>query len=206
MSCISEGAKLPANVSYSLLCSDLSVTHYDTPDHHLHLPTPVPSSYAEVVPPPQQVLTPAPLSYADVVARSNPLSPCASLSYADVIARPRVQPIMEPNHKPLREARPATWTGPTTVNWWLTTGNRPICFADGYTGHVARYRNRVQPSSITSSARSRPTRPYYVPPSAMSPTYRPPPNTCHSPFPRRRLSPMRPRHVTREERERRNVS
>lgn len=133
----------------------------------------------------------------------------APLTYASVAARP-------PQH-PAPYARPAmpTHAWPTTANAaplafarpsapflrrpdaWRTPDNRPICFACGVAGHVARHCRRCPPSPfdvmgrpVPSSARSPPR---YVPDD--QPAYA----NRRSLSPRRRsLSPMRRRPPTEE--------
>ena len=171
------------------------------PEYHPQPPAPAPQSYPPVVArTPQVIPSAAPMSYAEAAARPPFFEAGVPATYADAIPRPRLQPTMQSFQQPTRQSRPATWAGPTPANRWRTPDNRPICFACGYAGHVARYCQRVQPPRVASPVTSQSSRAFYDPPPLMSPTSRPPPATRRSPSPRRRsLSPMRPRSVAREQ-------
>lgn len=178
--------------------------HEVLPEHHQRVPAAAPHSYAEVMARPQQMPTAAPLSYAEVVTQPQPLHQRGPLTYAEVLAMPRQQPAMQSLHQAPRPTRPSTWMGPPATTRWRTADNRPICFACGYAGHVARYCSRVQSPSATpygpSSMASSP-RPYYDDePRAASPPFRRSANIRRSTSPRRRSpSPMRPRPEARDE-------
>ena len=169
------------------------------PEYHQQPPAPAPQSYAQVVARTHQAIpAAAPLTYAEAAARPPSFEAGVPATYAAVVPRPRLQPTMQSFQQPPRQSHPATWVGPAPANRWRTPDNRPICFACGYAGHVARYCHRVQPPRVTSPATSQSSRAFYDPP--MSPTSRSAPSTRRSPSPRRRsLSPMRPRSVAREQ-------
>ena len=171
------------------------------PEYHQPPPAPAPLSYAQVVArSPQAIPVAAPLTYAEAVARPQAFEARGPAAFADAIPRPPMQPIMQSYQQTPRPPRSAPWMGPTPANRWRTSDNRPICFACGCAGHVARYCNRVQPPRVASAIPSQSSRPYYDSPPPMSPSSRPAPSTHRSPSPRRRsLSPMRPRPVPRDQ-------
>lgn len=132
----------------------------------------------------QQHPVAAPLSYAEVVKRQQlqQRSPFHGVSYAAAPTQPSM-----------------TWAAPITANPWRTHDNRPICFACGGPGHIARHCRRRAPGY--SDARSpnymdRPRSRYESPDpqTSMSSRDYPQPTSRRSPSPRRRsLSPMRRR-------------
>lgn len=151
----------------------------------------------------------APLSF--VVPSAAPPAPVAApLTYADAVMKPRPQPVLTPQ-PPIRP--PATvlfGAQPQYANPWRTADNRPICYACGIPGHVARFCRR-RFAATTSTPR--------YPDYSFRPPYRTQPErepeTCardhqptsdaqpfaarRSPSPRRRsLSPMRRRYNTGE--------
>ncbi|XP_075746939.1 uncharacterized protein LOC142804172 [Rhipicephalus microplus] len=164
--------------------------------HPQQPPAPASLSYAQVVArPPQVVQAPAPLTYAEAAARPPSFAANRPATYVDVTPQPRLQSTMQP---PFRPSALTTWVRPTPVNRWRTPDNRPICFACGYAGHVARYCLRVQPAPISSPVAGQLSRPYHEEPPSMSPRSRPGPSR-RSPSPRRRsLSPMRPSAAAHE--------
>lgn len=133
----------------------------------------------------------------------------APLSYASVAARPPQQPA--PYFRPVV----STHTAPTTVraatptyarppapffrrqDSWRTSDNKPICYACGVAGHVARYCRRYPPGPYDTFAEPVPP-PFRTPPRYTTDD-RPPYSNRRSPSPRRRsLSPMRRRPTTEE--------
>lgn len=146
----------------------------------------------------------APLSFA-VPSASPPTPVTAPLTYADAVMKPRplsvstLQPPVQPPVTPLFGAQPQY------ANPWRTADNRPICYACGIPGHVARFCRR-RFAATTSAPRypgyySRPphrTQPEQEPEAYARdrrPTSDVQPFVCRrSPSPRRRsLSPMRRR-------------
>lgn len=90
---------------------------------------------AEALPPgPQYVPIAAPVTYANITARPLPQS---TLTYQPTFpVQPRAVPTVPPPPRFNSQAG-----GP-----WRTPDNRPICFACGVPGHVARYCRRRPPS------------------------------------------------------------
>ncbi|KAH8039443.1 hypothetical protein HPB51_007321 [Rhipicephalus microplus] len=163
------------------------------------LPAPAPPSYAQVVArPPPVVQPPAPLTYAEAAARPPPFTAAMPATYVDVTSQTQLQHPLQPFQPQLRPSAFTSWTRPTPANRWRTPDNRPICFACGYAGHVARYCHRVQPA-LSSPIAGHLSRPYHDEPPSMPPPSRPGPSPRRSPSPRRRsLSPMRPSSANHE--------
>lgn len=100
-------------------------------------------------PPPQYVPLAAPLTYAEVAAR--PLPESALTFQPTYPVRPRAMPPVLP--------RPQFT--PQTRSAWRTPDNRPICFACGIPGHVARYCRRRPPSTWESAQAAFPPSPQF---------------------------------------------
>uniref|UniRef100_L7LY50 Putative vesicle coat complex copii subunit sec31 n=1 Tax=Rhipicephalus pulchellus TaxID=72859 RepID=L7LY50_RHIPC len=166
--------------------------------YHQQLPDPAPQSYAQVVARPPQVLpVAAPLTYAEAAARPPSTEAGVPPTYADVSPRRRLQRNMQSFQQPPRPSGHATRVGSTPATRWRTPDNRPICFACGYAGPVARYCFRVQPPPIASPVAGPLNSPYHDSQPSIPPTSRPAPPPRRSTSPRRRSpSPMRPSSTT----------
>lgn len=158
---------------------------------------------AEHLPPsiPQQPLVTAPLTYAAVAARP----PQQPMPYTrPAMPTPAMPtPAMPTPASPLTTtSSPLHYAGPSPSFFrrqdvWRTPDNRPICFACGVAGHVARHCRRCPPSFFDTVATPDPSS------SRTPPRYaadnRPSFSNRRSPSPRRRsLSPMRRRSATEE--------
>lgn len=130
---------------------------------------------------------PTPLTYAAVVAR--PPAPPVSGAYRGTgSSYPTTLPTYTAPH-------PVSPPAPSVVNPWRTLDNRPICFACGFVGHIARYcrRRNFQPpdhgNSANYQAAQNPQRPSSPITDSLSP--RRPVDSRRSLPPRRRsVSPM----------------
>lgn len=137
----------------------------------------------------------APLTYAPV------MQPVASpITYAQVVRRPPQQPYPPMQQYAHRSAPlPTSWAEPRVSTSWRTPDNRPICYACGTPGHVARYcRRRFQTYSDATRPFQYGAHPMRPSPTGPSPsdayTDHPDFPSRRSPSPRRRsLSPMRRR-------------
>lgn len=172
-------------------------------------PTPtaaLPSSLRQVIQ--EEVAEALPASLAcQSVPTVPPVAPVVTpLAYAEVAARPPRQgypAFQRPAPAPaFVAARPAV----QPANPWRTLDNRPICFACGIPGHVARFcRRRVlQPSDAYRAPTYVPHQSYDHAPADPSRYVVPPEgstfNTRRSPSPRRRsVSPMRRRPAPAQE-------
>lgn len=138
-----------------------------------------------------------PLPYADFPTHPTSLP----LSYAAVVARPPPPPAsfsspMHPASFPVARPSPQFFR-PTST--WRTEDNRPICFACGIAGHVARFCRRRAPTTPTTFET-----PTYAPQYAAASPFSPRrletdrrSETRRSPSPRRRsISPLRRRAPT----------
>lgn len=171
-------------------------------------PSPLPANIRQVI---QEQVCAALPSARDTPPLPTPVV-CAEvnapLSYAEVAARPPPQTFASlPSAVPVRPTpRLDQARYPQSSGQWRTLDNRPICFACGLPGHVARYcRRRVPPyhQSFDSDPYVSPRPPFSAsrnPGQMSSYTDHRPPVNRRSPSPRRRsLSPMRRRSSTPEQ-------
>ncbi|XP_070378780.1 uncharacterized protein [Dermacentor albipictus] len=166
---------------------------------------------SQAVPPAvEQPPVTAPLTYAEAVSRSRPQAPLPPSMHRPPTFLPPSMPLHDrrhfppmplPDRQPFPNAQPRLGPYP---HQWRTFDDRPICFACGGAGHVARHCRRGMPP-LQNIRRAPPfpapfsSSPSSLPTSSFSPD-RPTASTRRSPSPRRRsLSPMRRRPVSTEQ-------